>query len=183
MDFDSKYLDLVVKLIDLNDPYKSGHSENVARIAELIGLNMKISGKERTFLLTGSLLHDVGKLLLPADLLCIPQKLNEEERQLINKHPVKGANLLKESNFADPVIEIVKYHHERWDGTGYPEQLAGEEIPLLARITGLAEAYVSMITYDIYSADMEKEEAIEQIIKMKGSQFAPEVVYSFLEII
>lgn len=173
---------LAVKLIDKNDPYKSGHSEKVYKLSELIGLHLKLNQKQQDILKSGSLLHDIGKVLLPGDLWAIPQKVDEEEKREIQKHPLLGAELLKECDFDEEIVNIVKYHHEWWDGRGYCENLAGEEIPLLARIVGLAEAYISMISYDIYSHSLDKEEAIKRIREYRGKQFAPDIVDVFLDL-
>ncbi|MFW6278575.1 MAG: HD-GYP domain-containing protein [Bacillota bacterium] len=182
--YESRYFNLLMKIIDLNDPYKSGHSHKVASLAELISLEIGFVGEKLNHIKEASMFHDIGKVMLPGDLWVIPQEIEaDEEREIIQKHPEVGARLLEESDFDQDVVRIVRYHHEWWDGTGYPEQLKGEEIPLMARIVAIAESYVSMITYNIYSEDMEKEDAINQIIKLRGSQFDPVVVDSFLEVI
>ena len=180
---DDKYLQLVLKLLDKNDPYKSGHSERVSKLTEVLGINMGFPEDEIVSLTEGALLHDIGKILLPGDLWCIPVEVDEDEKEIIEKHPLLGANILRECQFEEKVIEIVKYHHEFWDGNGYPEQLKGDEIPLTARIVGLAEAYISMISYDIYSDSLTKEDAMKIIREEKGKQFDPVVVDSFLKII
>ncbi len=178
----NKYLQLIIQLINKNDPYKSGHSKKVAKLSNLIGLKLSLTEDELKDLEIGSLLHDLGKTLLPGELWCIPDKLDPEEKEIVQKHSIMGADLLNSCNFNDNIIKIVKYHHERWDGTGYPDQLSENEIPLLSRITALAEAYISMISYDIYSSDLEKEEAIQEIETRSGTQFAPEIVKVFLSI-
>lgn len=183
MKIENRYLKLLLKIIDLNDPYKSGHSRQVANLAELMGHNLDLGEKALSQLEEAALLHDVGKVMLPGDLWIIPQEIEEEEKEMVKKHPVVGARLLKESGFKSSVVEAVLHHHEWWDGTGYPEQLQGDEIPLLAAIVGVAEAYVSMITYDIYSEDMEKKDAVEQIESQAGIQFAPRVVDVFHTVI
>ena len=167
----------------MNDPYKSGHSEKVSQLSELIALKMDLTEEERSLLVIGALLHDIGKLLLPADLWCIPQKIDQDEKKMVKKHSLIGAHLLKQSGFELQIVRIVKYHHESWDGSGYPEQLSGEEIPLMARIVGLSEAYISMISYDIYSGKMEKQEAVNQIQSLRGKQFAPQIVDVFQEVV
>ncbi|MFW5976333.1 MAG: HD-GYP domain-containing protein [Bacillota bacterium] len=177
-----KFLELTVKLIDKNDPYKLGHSKKVSKLSELIGLNLKFEDDLISILKTGSLLHDIGKVLLPGDLWCILRELDEEEKAIIKKHPVLGADLLEECNFDEKIIKTVRYHHEWWNGKGYPEGISQNDIPIMARIVGLAEAYISMITYDYYSESIDKERAIELIIEDKGKQFAPQIVDSFLEI-
>ena len=183
MEVKNQYLKLLMKIIDLNDPYKSGHSNKVASLAELIGHALEMNDCQLSKLKEGSLLHDLGKVMLPGDLWVTPQEIAEEEKDIIKQHPVAGARLLEDCCFDKEVVEIVRYHHEWWNGKGYPSQLKGEEIPVMAAITAVAEAYISMITYDVYSEDMEKEDAVEQIKKQSGIQFSPEVVKCFLVVV
>ena len=183
MEVENKYLKLLMKIIDLNDPYKSGHSNKVAGLAELIGHDLGMNEQQLRKLKEGSLLHDLGKVMLPGDLWVTPQEIAEEEKDIIKQHPVAGSRLLEDCGFDREVVEIVRYHHEWWNGKGYPRQLKGEEIPVMAAVTAVAEAYISMITYDVYSEDMEKEDAVAQIKKQRGIQFSPDVVESFLAVI
>ena len=179
---DNKFLELSIKLIDKNDPYKSGHSERVSKLSELIAINLNLNEDLISRLKIGALLHDIGKVLLPGDLWCILGELEEEEKEIIKKHSDLGADLLKDCDFDEEIVNIVRYHHEWWNGEGYPEKISGEKIPFMARIVGLSESYISMISYDFYSASRDKKEALEIIKKEKGKQFAPEIVKSFLEV-
>ncbi|MFW6015881.1 MAG: HD-GYP domain-containing protein [bacterium] len=177
----NNFLELAVKLIDKNDPYKSGHSKKVSKLSELIAINLNFEDDLIFTLKIGALLHDIGKVLLPGDLWCIPKKIDKEEKEIVKKHPGLGADILKDCNFDKQIVETVRYHHEWWNGKGYPEGLSGKDIPLMARIVSLAESYISMITYDFYSESMDKAEAIEVIKKDSKKQFDPEIVKSFLK--
>ena len=179
---DNNYLQVLVKIIDKNDPYKSGHSERVAKLSEIIGLNLGLNESDISTLKAGALLHDIGKVLLPGDLWCIPDVVDREEKEIIEKHSQMGANLVQECELEPKIIDIVRYHHEWWNGNGYPQQLQGEDIPLMARIVALAEAYISMISYDIYSESLDKDEAVKKVKESRGEQFSPEVVDAFIKV-
>jgi len=180
---ENKYLQLLIEVIDKNDPYKSGHSEKVAKLAILIARQLKLSEVEINDLEVGSLLHDLGKILLPGELWCTPEKLDNEELTIVKKHSKLGADLLKSCDFPENIINIVKYHHEMCDGSGYPEKLEKEEIPFLARIVALAEVYISMISYELYSDSLEKEKAVKKIKNRSGTYFDSKVVQAFLQVI
>ena len=179
----NKFLQLLIEIIDKNDPYKSGHSEKVAKLSALIGRQLNLSKTQLDALEFGSLLHDLGKVLLPGELWCTPEKLADEEFEIVRKHSRLGAELLQSCDFSENVINIVKYHHEMWNGTGYPEKLQKEEIPLLARIVALAEVYISMISYELYSDSLEKEKAVKKIKNDSGLRFDPKIVQAFLQVI
>lgn len=130
----------------------------------------------------GGLVHDVGKLTIPNHILNKPGKLTEEERAVIEKHPVTGYNLCSRLGFLQEELSVIRSHHERWDGTGYPDQLAGEDIPYLARITAIADVYDALTSTRSYRAAMTHEEALQHLAEQRGKHFDPVCVTAFLKL-
>lgn len=168
--------------IDAKSPWTMGHSERVSSYALAIAEEMQIGGKDLNMLKIGSLLHDIGKLGTYDVILEKVDPLTEEEWELIKKHPAKGASILQPIGQLQDVIPIIKYHHERIDGKGYPEGLKGGEIPLPARILCVADSFDAMIADRPYKRAMEFEEAIQHIKSNTGTQFDPDVVKAFLKV-
>jgi putative two-component system response regulator len=147
--------------IDARDPYTAGHSERVSYYAELLGRAVGVSPEEQRLLHFGGLFHDIGKIAIRDTVLLKPGKLTPEEYKDIQRHPVAGRDLLKDMRTLDAAIPIVYHHHERYDGSGYPEGLAGDAIPLLARIASVADVYDALTTSRPYRAAMTRTEALE----------------------
>src|SRR5262245_59318626 len=147
--------------IDARDPYTAGHSERVSYYAELLGRAVGVSPEEQRLLHFGGLFHDIGKIAIRDSVLLKPGKLTPEEYKEIQKHPVAGRELLKEMRTLDAAIPIVYHHHERYDGSGYPEGLKGDSIPLLARIASVADVYDALTTSRPYRAAMTRAEALD----------------------
>jgi putative nucleotidyltransferase with HDIG domain len=173
----------VIATIELKDPYTRGHSERVAfyanSLAEATG---KYTVDELRSFTYACLLHDIGKVNIPDTILMKPGKLSKEEYDVIKTHPEVGAEAIIKVNGLGGSIDIIKSHHERWDGKGYPEQLKRDEIPYLARIVSIADAFDAMTSSRSYRAAMPVEEAYKRIIEGKGTQFDPELVELFKEI-
>jgi HD-GYP domain-containing protein (c-di-GMP phosphodiesterase class II) len=131
----------------------------------------------------GALLHDIGKVGVDLSILNKPGRLTDEEYEIIKTHPMQGYEIIKPIKFLQDKFAAIKYHHERWDGTGYPEGLKGEEIPLEARIVSVADTFDAMTSTRSYRKALDKEIAIEEIKKNAGKQFDPRVVAAFLKII
>ena len=165
----------LAKAVDLRDTYTGSHSSRVAdlaaRLAERIGLDEEQIELTR---LAGSL-HDLGKLAIPEEILRKPGPLTEPERLVLERHPQIGFRML-ESLGVDPVAEWVLHHHERWDGTGYPDRLGGQRIPLGARILFVADAYDAMTSDRVYRSRLTAEAALEELERCAGTQFDPEIV-------
>ena len=165
----------LAKAVDARDAYTGSHSERVAglaaRIATRLGLDRE--GVELTRLAAS--LHDLGKLAIPEEILRKPGPLSETERMVLERHPQIGFRML-ESLGVDPVADWVLRHHERWDGTGYPDGIGGEDIPLGARIIFVADAYDAMISDRVYRSRLTDDEAIAELARCSGTQFDPEVV-------
>ena len=130
----------------------------------------------------GALLHDVGKIAIPDSVLLKPGPLTEEEWAIMKQHTLIGYNMLKSIKFLHPSLDIVKYHHERWDGKGYPEGLKGEEIPISARIFALVDAFDAITSARVYKEETSIERAREIIAEDAGKHFDPHVVEAFLQI-
>ncbi len=186
-DLRSTYLRTIRALaqaIDARDHYTHSHSENVSKYSVLIGQEMKLSVKEIEGLREAAELHDIGKIGISDSILTKPGSLTSEEWVQIKTHPQTGSQILEPLTFLSDVIELVKEHHERVDGSGYPAGLKGEEILLGARIIHLADAYDSMISARSYrQVPFTKDAAITEIKDKTGTQFDPEVVSAFLKIV
>jgi putative nucleotidyltransferase with HDIG domain len=169
--------------IDAKDRYTHQHILRVQRYALAVAGAMGISGDELHAIEVGALLHDIGKLGIPEEVLLKPGRLTNEEFELIKQHPRMGAEILEPVPFPWPVLPVVKYHHERWDGTGYPERLRGEEIPRSARILAVADVYDALTTDRSYRGAWSHARACEEIRLQSGKHFDPVVVEKFLAVI
>jgi len=147
--------------IDQRDPYTAGHSERVSYYAEMLGAAVGVSSEEREILRYGGLFHDIGKIAIRDDILLKPGKLTPEEYREIQRHPVAGRDLLKNMRTLESAMPVVYHHHERYDGSGYPEGLKGESIPLLARVASIADVYDALTTKRPYRDALTRAEALE----------------------
>ncbi|CAH2716160.1 hypothetical protein BACCIP111895_03344 [Neobacillus rhizosphaerae] len=173
----------VIATLELKDQYTRGHSERVASYALLLAKEIgKFSNEEQKSFYYACLLHDIGKVHIPDQILMKPGKLTKEEFEIIKSHPSVGAEAVKNVEGIKDCICVIRSHHERWDGKGYPEQLKGEEIPLLARVTSVADAFDAMTSSRSYREAMSVEEAYKRIIEGKGSQFDPMLVEEFKKV-
>jgi putative nucleotidyltransferase with HDIG domain len=175
---DSKrnYLQTIVAMaqaVDAKDPYTHNHSRNVTAYSLAIADAMGIAGRDRELLWSAALLHDIGKIGIPEAILNKPGKLSDEEFRLIKSHPEKGCQILKPLSSLQGVMSIVRYHHERYDGRGYPEGLKGDSIPLHARILSVADAYDAMSSDRVYRKSQGQKYAMDQLVRCSGKQFDP----------
>ena len=171
------YLDTIEVLrttIEIKDIYTVGHSERVSKYSVLIGTEMGLSEEELRMLEVGGLFHDIGKIGIPDGILTKAAKLSEEEYSEIKNHPTIGAHILSGAEVFKEIVPIVLYHHEKWDGTGYPKKIKGETIPKSARIAAVADAFDAMTSSRAYRAALDPEVAIGEIEKNLGTQFDPE---------
>ena len=169
--------------IDAKDQYTHQHILRVQRYAMATAVHMGLEGVELEGLNTGALLHDIGKLGVPEYVLLKPGRLTDDEFAKIKKHPEIGAAILDPVEFPWPVLPVVKSHHEKWDGTGYPEGLAGEDIPLTARILAVADVYDALTSNRSYRHAWTHEKAIDVIVQDSGTHFDPQVAHAFLQVI
>jgi putative nucleotidyltransferase with HDIG domain len=180
----SAFIDTVAALaeaIDAKDPYTRHHSKCVTQWAVLFGRWLNLQPQQIDNLHVGGLMHDLGKIAVPDDVLRKPQALTPEEFELIKLHPVKGAEILSRVSLPWDVIPIVLHHHERWDGKGYPYGLRGEEIPLLARLVAIVDAFDAMISDRAYRSALPIDEALKRVISEAGKQFDPTLATSFVQ--
>jgi len=165
--------------VEAKDPYTAGHSLRVQRIAVAIGEELNLPKERLDPLRLGALFHDIGKLGVPDAVLTKPARLTEEEFELIKRHSEVGAHIVGKFGPLRATVPIIRYHHERWDGRGYPDGLAGEGILLEAAVVGLADAWDAMTTDRPYHRGLSLEEAFAEVRKGRGTQFAPAVVDAF----
>ncbi len=172
-----------ISFIDAKDPYTRGHSKRVAMYAAEIAKRMHLSEDEVQNIYYAGLLHDAGKISVPDAVLNKPGKLSGEERALIQNHTVAGGKMLKQMSSIRGIRETALYHHERFDGNGYPEGLKGDSIPLYARIVGVADSYDAMSSNRVYRRHLNKDDIIEEIQKGSGTQFDPDIVKYMVDMI
>jgi ribonuclease P protein subunit RPR2 len=165
--------------VEARDAYTGKHAERVAAYGLEIAYALGLQLTERPDLEYGFLLHDVGKVAIPDSILYKPSTLTDEERALMEQHPVIGAQIVSGIEFIDQAVEVVRSHHERWDGRGYPDALAGEEIPLSARVFAVADVLDALTTDRPYRPASSLVVAREVIAKESGSQFDPQVIEAF----
>ena len=165
--------------LDVRDSETGGHSDRVLRYMELIIKELGISGSDVAFLRRGALLHDIGKIGVPDHILRKPAALSESEWATMRKHPEYGARIISGIPFLEDVARIVRHHHERWDGNGYPDRLRGEEIPLGARVFAIADSFDAMTSDRPYRRAMSVEAACGEITRCRGTQFDPAIVDAF----
>jgi putative nucleotidyltransferase with HDIG domain len=165
--------------VEAKDPYTAGHSLRVQRIAVSLAQELGLPSKDVDAVRKGGLFHDIGKIAIPDVLLTKPAKLTEDEFELMKRHSSEGARIVSKFGRLRECVPIIRHHHERWDGAGYPERLAGEDIPLLATIVGFAEAWDAMTIERPYQRGLRIEEAFEEVREHRGTQFSPLVVDAF----
>ena len=169
--------------IDAKDPYTNGHSNRVAGYTRLIAEQMGFEGEELDRIYYIALLHDCGKIGIPDSILSKPDKLTDEEFQIIKSHTVRGGEILDHFKSLEGVSEGALYHHERYDGKGYPKGLSGEEIPLIARMICVADSFDTMNSNRVYRNKLTKESIINEIESNRGSQFDPEIADVMLKLL
>jgi response regulator RpfG family c-di-GMP phosphodiesterase len=166
--------------IEMRDDYTGGHVERVARYAVATGWEMGLEGEELRHLWVGALLHDVGKIGVPDGILKKPGRLTDEEYEVMKRHPEIGAGIMQRSSFLRPGLPAVLHHQERWDGTGYPAGLAGEEISLQGRIVSVVDTFDAISSSRPYREGGTLEHAFSELRRCAGTQFDPAVVEAFV---
>ncbi len=169
--------------VEAKDMYTKGHCERVIGYAAQIARALKLSPEKIEGVVFGALLHDIGKIGINEEILLKPSRLTESEFNVIKSHPLMGVKILEAVNLPSEVLDIVKYHHERFDGKGYPDGLKKDSIPLVARILAVVDAYEAMTSDRIYRSAMEQEKAIEILQEESGKQFDPQIVTIFIKLI
>lgn len=169
--------------VEAKDPYTRGHSDRVSAYSVLIGEKLNLKNSEIESLRIGGLFHDIGKIGIPDSILLKPGKLTDEEYNKIKEHPTIGANIISKISTFSHLIPIIKYHHERFDGKGYPDKLSSNNIPYLARITAIADTFDAMTSRRPYRDALVMQAVKDEIKKCGGTQFDPNLVPIFLEIL
>ena len=180
------YLETIETLrytVEAKDVYTRGHSDRVSEYATLIGKKIGLSDDELKKLKIGGLFHDIGKIGIPDAILLKNDKLTPDEYSEIKNHPSIGAHILSNASIFKDIIPIVKHHHERYDGKGYPNNLMGEEIPYLARITSIADTFDAMTSRRSYREALPLDYVKEEIKNCAGSQLDPKLVPVFMDIL
>ena len=166
--------------IDAKDPYTRGHTQRVTEYALLGAISLTLSQQELEVLEYAGILHDVGKIGIPDSILSKPGPLTPEEWSIVRQHPVIGANIMKDASFLEESKKLVLHHHEKYDGTGYPDGLIGNDIPLGARLLAVADSFDSMTTDRAYRSALSIEDALDELHKCCGTQFCPVAVEAFI---
>ena len=169
--------------VEAKDTYTRGHSDRVSEYSVLIGKKLGLSEEDIRRLQIGGLFHDVGKIGVPDNILQKNGKLSDDEYSEIKNHPSIGAHILSTASIFQDILPIVKYHHERYDGNGYPERLQGENIPYLARITAISDTFDAMTSKRVYRDAIPLDRVIEEFKRCKGTQFDPELADLFVDIL
>jgi putative two-component system response regulator len=170
---------MLANAIELRDHYTRGHVERVRNHALAIARQLGWTDARQSHLAYGSILHDIGKIHILESVLSKPGPLDAAEWEEMKKHPIIGAEMVKNISYLIPALPIIRHHHERWDGLGYPDGLSGNEIPLAARIVAVADSLDAMITSRTYRKALTPDEAYEEIARCSGTHFDPEVVRAF----
>ena len=180
------YLDSIETLrytVEAKDPYTRGHSDRVSRYSVLIGKYLGLPEEDLKTLKIGGLFHDIGKIGIPDSILLKESKLTDDEYSEIKNHPSIGAHILCNAEAFKDIIPIVKHHHERFDGRGYPGKLKGEDIPYFARIAAVADTFDAMTSRRTYRDSLPLDVVKEEIKDCSGTQFDPEIAKVFLDIL
>jgi putative two-component system response regulator len=171
---------MLAQAVEAKDPYTEGHLQRISAYAEQLALACGLSAEEVRAVRYGGLLHDIGKIGISDVILLKPGPLSEAEWTEMRRHPEIGARIVGQMRFAPEVVPIIEYHHERWDGSGYPHGLDRETIPLGARIIAIVDAYDTMMTTRPYRRARSLEQALAQLRAGHGSQFDPAVLEVFV---
>lgn len=169
--------------VEAKDTYTRGHSDRVAQYSVLIGKKLNLSDDDLRLLQLGGLFHDIGKIGVPDEILKKNAKLTDDEYSEIKNHPSIGSHILSSATIFKDIIPIVKHHHEKYDGTGYPGRLAGNDIPYLARIAAVADSFDAMTSRRVYRDSLPIDVVINEFKRCRGTQFDPDIDDVFLDIL
>ena len=169
--------------IDAKDNYTEGHSRRVALFSREIARRMGFTYQQQEEIFYIAMMHDIGKIGIPDRILQKPTKLTDEEWEVMKQHPIYSGDILQEFTTIPTMSEAVRYHHEWFDGSGYPYQLKGYEIPLISRIISIADSFDTMNTKRVYRGPLETSEIIEQLQQNSGVQFDPDIVPFMIKMI
>ena len=188
-DIDEKDIELVtsvktlIGVINARDKYTYGHSERVVLYSRLLSEKLNLSIEDKNNLIQGSYMHDIGKINISKEILLKQMPLTNEEWNILKGHPEEGIEIIKSVKSLEKIIPIIKHHHEKIDGTGYPDKLKGDEIPYLARVLSVVDSFDAMTSNRPYNKRRSYEEAIGELRKFSGTQFDPYIAEKFIEVI
>jgi putative nucleotidyltransferase with HDIG domain len=185
-ELEKAYLESIQTLrytVEAKDKYTRGHSDRVSAYSVLIGKHMGLPESDLKILEIGGLFHDIGKIGVPDSILLKEDKLSDDEYNEIKNHPSIGKHILSNATIFQEIIPIVYHHHEKYNGTGYPGKIAGEEIPIFARIAAIADTFDAMTSKRSYRNALPLEVVREEIEKYSGTQFDPEIAKVFIDIL
>ncbi|MHC4459115.1 MAG: HD-GYP domain-containing protein, partial [Planctomycetota bacterium] len=181
-----KALDGIVRAtaltVEMRDPYTAGHQKRVADLACVIAGECGLSEDQIEGIRMAGIIHDLGKISVPAEILSKPSRLTQNEFNLIKEHPEVGYDILKELEFPWPIAKMVLQHHEKFDGSGYPRGLSGEEILIEARVIAVADVVEAMASHRPYRPSKGITKALAEIVKNKGIHYDPEIVDACIKI-
>ena len=178
-----EFVEVLAETIETTDPFMRGHARRVAYYSSLLAHRLCLSAEDHEHLRIGAFLHDLGKVGIPTDLLLRAGDLEPEEFAVVQTHPEIGARLIRPLALPAAIASAIRHHHEWWDGSGYPDGLAQEDIPLSARIIGVADAFDAMSSRRPYRPALERSEALARLCRHAGHQFDPDLVKEFLAIL
>jgi len=176
-------LDTLIGAVEAKDPYTHGHSRRVAELSSKIGMRLGLEPEALRGLHQGASLHDVGKISVPDQILNKPGELSDEEWDAIKQHPIVGWDLAQRAPSLRESLTAIRHHHERWDGSGYPDRLEGDEIPLAGRIVGVADVWDALTSDRSYRPAWDPDRAVDHIAAGAGSLFDPQCVEAFLDVV
>lgn len=186
---DEKDIELVtsvktlIGVINAKDKYTYGHIERVVMYSRMMADKLNLSQNDKNILIYGAYMHDIGKINISKNILVKKMKLDNEEWEILKQHPANGVEIIKPVEALNVIIPLILYHHERYDGKGYPSNLKGEEIPYLVRILTIVDSFDAMTSSRPYNKKMSYEEGLEEIRRCSGTQFDPEIAEKFIEAI
>ncbi|NOX37875.1 MAG: response regulator [Calditrichaeota bacterium] len=177
-----KALKALMRALDAKDPYTSGHSQRVVRLAMRMADELQLNPDQKFTLMLAAYLHDIGKIGMPDHILHKASSLEDYELRKAKDHPIIGSQIIGEIEELSEVASIVRHHHERYDGSGYPDGLKGEAIPFFSRLLAIIDAYEALVSDRVYRKAVEQESALEEIRKNAGTQFDPHLVDVFIRV-
>jgi len=182
-DLQKETINAVIRILEQHDPYTKGHSESVAQLSSEFGRFLGLSENKVNDLYWAGIVHDMGKILVPHSILNKKDRLNTKEYETLKNHPKYAYDVFKDSSAMKEIAVYIRHHHERYDGTGYPDNLRGKEIPYESRILTIADAWDAMISDRVYKRGITTEMALQEIKRFSGTQFDPDLVKQWSEFI
>jgi putative two-component system response regulator len=174
---------MLAQAVEAKDPYTEGHLTRIKSYGEQLAIASQLNPEEVRAVRYGGILHDIGKIGISDTILRKPGPLTPEEREIMKRHPEIGAQIVSQMRFAPKIMPIIRGHHERWDGCGYPDGLRGEAIPIGAQIICVVDAFDAMLTDRPYRAALSLEESMKRLAADRGTQFAPEPLDVFINLV